>query len=114
MQDLNQLMWDNEILYADKSLKDEQLLLRTLLLRTKNMRGWLKVKINILFHGDNIIHCTYKNEVLQSKRSLIYLQVLFGSLFCLTKLLSIAMVQNFQFMFGHMLNHCTEFCNVIS
>jgi len=40
-------------------------------------------------------HCINTNEVQCSKTSWTYLQVLFESLFCLTKLLNIAMVQIF-------------------
>jgi hypothetical protein len=43
-----------EILYADRSSKDEQLLIRLPLVGEKNEReGLSKVKINILFCWDN-------------------------------------------------------------
>jgi hypothetical protein len=55
MQNLHQSMWDYEMLYADVSSEDEQLLLRLLLRKTKNMntRRQLKFKIHVLFYGDN-------------------------------------------------------------
>jgi hypothetical protein len=53
-QNLCQSTWDHEILYDDRPSKDEQLLMRLLLWRTKKYNGgWLKVKIYILFYGDN-------------------------------------------------------------
>jgi hypothetical protein len=36
MQNLHQSTWDHEILYADRSSKDEQLLIRPFLSKTKN------------------------------------------------------------------------------
>jgi hypothetical protein len=44
-------------------------------------------------------------DVLCSKRSYTYIQVLFESLFYLTKLLNMFMVQNFEVMLGQTLNH---------
>jgi hypothetical protein len=37
IQNLQQSTWDHKILYADRSLEDEQLLIRPLLLESKNM-----------------------------------------------------------------------------
>jgi hypothetical protein len=55
MQNLHQSTWDHEILYTDKSSKDEQLLIRPFLSKTKKYEhgGRLNVKIHILFCGDN-------------------------------------------------------------
>jgi hypothetical protein len=36
MQNLHQSTWDHEILYTDRSSKDEQLLIRPFLSKTKN------------------------------------------------------------------------------
>jgi hypothetical protein len=36
MQNLHQSTWDHEILYTDRSSKDEQLLIRQFLSKTKN------------------------------------------------------------------------------
>jgi hypothetical protein len=44
--------------------------------------------------------CTCVNEVCYSTILCTCLQVLFESLFCLTKLLNMMMVRNFEFMFG--------------
>jgi hypothetical protein len=44
---LQQSTWELEILYADGSLKDENLM------RPYEHGGQLKVKIHILFYGDN-------------------------------------------------------------
>jgi hypothetical protein len=55
-------------------------------------------------------HYTYMNEVWYSKRSWTYVQVLFESLFSLTKLLNIAMVHNFEVTLGQML---TTLCLVL-
>jgi hypothetical protein len=44
MQNLHQSTWDHTILYANKSLEDEQLLIRPLLRESKNMNmagGWM-------------------------------------------------------------------------
>jgi hypothetical protein len=46
------------------------------------------------------------NEVLHNERSWTYLKVLFELLFCLTKLLSMAMAPNFDIMLGQTLNCC--------
>jgi hypothetical protein len=55
MQNLHQTKWDDEILYTDRSLKDEQLLMRPFLSKTKKYEHGdrLNVKIHILFCGDN-------------------------------------------------------------
>jgi hypothetical protein len=37
MQNLHQSMWDHEILYTDRFSKDEQLLIRPFLSKTKNV-----------------------------------------------------------------------------
>jgi hypothetical protein len=37
MQNLHQSMWDNTVFIADRSLEDEQLLIRPLLQESKNM-----------------------------------------------------------------------------
>jgi hypothetical protein len=37
MQNLHQSMWDHDILYADRSSKDTQFLMRELLQKTRNM-----------------------------------------------------------------------------
>jgi hypothetical protein len=60
----------------------------------------LKVKVHILFYGDNSRTIAVENEVWYSRRSWTYLQVLFYSLFCLNKLLNMAMVRNFEVMLG--------------
>jgi hypothetical protein len=49
--------------------------------------------------------CTEGNEVWHSKILWTYLQVLFELLFCLTKILNMAMAQNFKVMLEQMLNH---------
>jgi hypothetical protein len=56
IQNLNQSTWDHGILYADRSSKDGdgQLLMRPFCQKQKYERGGrLKVKIHILFYGDN-------------------------------------------------------------
>jgi hypothetical protein len=55
MQNLHQSTWDHEILYTDRSLKDEQLLIRPFLSKIKNtnMAAVWMLKINILYCGDN-------------------------------------------------------------
>jgi hypothetical protein len=55
MQTLHHSTWDLEILYTDRSSKDEQLLIRQFLSKTKNTThgGSLNVKIHSLFCGDN-------------------------------------------------------------
>jgi hypothetical protein len=55
MQNLHQSTWDHEILYTDRSSKDEQLLIRQFLSKTKKYEhgGCLNVKIHSLFCGDN-------------------------------------------------------------
>jgi hypothetical protein len=50
---LQYLLWNHDILYADRSSKDEQRLIKPPLLETKNANGGrLKIKIRI-FYGDN-------------------------------------------------------------
>jgi hypothetical protein len=39
MQNLHQSMWDHKLFYADRSLEDEQLLIRPLLWESKNEHG---------------------------------------------------------------------------
>jgi hypothetical protein len=53
MQNLHQSTWDHEILYTDRSSKDEQLL--TIFVKNKKYEhgGRLSVKIHSLFCGDN-------------------------------------------------------------
>jgi hypothetical protein len=55
MQNLQQSTWDHEILYTDRSSKDEQLSKRPFLSKTKKYEhgGRLTVKIHSLFCGDN-------------------------------------------------------------
>jgi hypothetical protein len=55
MQNLNQSTWDHGILYADRSSKDGQLLMRPFLWKTKKYErgGRLKAKVHILFYEDN-------------------------------------------------------------
>jgi hypothetical protein len=55
MQNLHQSTWDHEILYSDRSSKDEQLLITPSLSKTKKYEhgGQLNVKIHSLFCGDN-------------------------------------------------------------
>jgi hypothetical protein len=55
MQNLHQSTWDHEILYTDRSSKDEQLLIRPFLSKTKKYEhgGRLNVKIRSSFCGDN-------------------------------------------------------------
>jgi hypothetical protein len=55
MKNIHQLTWDLEILYADKSSKDKQLLIRPLLPKNQKLEhgGRLKFKIEILFYGDD-------------------------------------------------------------
>jgi hypothetical protein len=55
MQNLHQSTWDHEILYTDRSSKDEQLLVRPFLSKAKKYEhgGRLNVKIHSLFCGDN-------------------------------------------------------------
>jgi hypothetical protein len=51
--------WDHEILYADRSKKDERILIRPILWDGKKAinqyerKGQFKVNINILFNGQN-------------------------------------------------------------
>jgi hypothetical protein len=62
----------------------------------------MAVKVHILFYGDN----SWTVVVSQMKFGIVedhghtYLQVLFYSLFCLNKLLNMAMMQNFEVMLG--------------
>jgi hypothetical protein len=46
-------MWDLNVLYAHSSSKDEHLLLRSLKKQKYEYAGRLKVKICVLFNGDN-------------------------------------------------------------
>jgi hypothetical protein len=60
MQNLHQSTWDHGSLYTDRSSKDEQLLIRPFLSKTKKKiyiykhDGRLNVKIHSLFCGDNL------------------------------------------------------------
>jgi hypothetical protein len=45
------------------------------------------------------------SKVNYSKISMVYVQALFKSLFCLTMLLNVGMVENVVNMLGQMLNH---------
>jgi hypothetical protein len=55
MQNLHQSTWDHKILYADRYLEDEQLLIRSLLRESEKYEhsGRLNVKTHILFYGEN-------------------------------------------------------------
>jgi hypothetical protein len=55
MQNLRQSTWDYEVLYTDRSSKDEQLLIRPFFVKNKKYEhgGRLNVTIRILFCGDN-------------------------------------------------------------
>jgi hypothetical protein len=55
MQNLHHSTWDLEILYADRSSKDEQLLIGPFFVKNKKYEhgGRLNVKIHSLFCGDN-------------------------------------------------------------
>jgi hypothetical protein len=55
MKDLHSSAWDHAILYADRSSKDKQLLVRPPFVRNKEYErgGQFKDKILILFYGDN-------------------------------------------------------------
>jgi hypothetical protein len=52
-------MWDHEILYAGRSLEDEQHLIRPLLGKNQKYKHGrqLKFKIHILFYGDIVLYC---------------------------------------------------------
>jgi hypothetical protein len=60
MQNLQQSMWDHEILYADRSWEDEQLLGRLLLLETENMNTAGSWNLKFIFHlmetTDELLH----------------------------------------------------------
>jgi hypothetical protein len=45
------------------------------------------------------------SKVNYSKISMVYVQALFKSLFCLTMLLNVRLVENVENMLGQMLNH---------
>jgi hypothetical protein len=96
MQNLHQSTWDHEILYTDTHSKDEKLLIRPFLSKTKKYEygGRLNVRIHSLFCGDN----SWTVALRQMNWSWTYLQVLFESLFCLTQFLNMAMVRNFEVM----------------
>jgi hypothetical protein len=55
MQNLHQSTWEHEILYTDRSSKDEQLLMRPFLSKNKKYEhgDQFNVKIHSLFCGDN-------------------------------------------------------------
>jgi hypothetical protein len=56
MQNLHYSTWDHDILYTDRSSKDEHLLIRPFLSKTKTKNehgGHFNVKIHNLFCGDN-------------------------------------------------------------
>jgi hypothetical protein len=55
MQNFHQSTWEHEILYTDRYLKDEQLLMRPFLSKTKKYEhgGQLNVKILSSFCGHN-------------------------------------------------------------
>jgi hypothetical protein len=74
--------------------------------------GLLNVKINFFFNLFNSLTIALRQmEVLYCKGLWTYLQVLFGTLFCLVKLLSIA-IDGFEVLLGQALNHSVEFCNL--
>jgi hypothetical protein len=72
--------------------------------------GQLKVKIRILLYGYN----SWTTAVCYSERSFTYRQILYGSLYCMMKLLSMAVVQNFEFVRTNAKLFCVELCSVIS
>jgi hypothetical protein len=73
--------------------------------------GW---KLKLVFCFVEITGAlTHIDEIWYSKRLWTYLQVLFESLSCLTKLLSIAMVRNFEVGLLQTRKHCVEFCNFV-
>jgi hypothetical protein len=60
-----------------------------------------------VFNGDNSRTIALRQiKFGQVEKSWMYQQVLFELLFCLTTLLSMAMVKNFEVVLRQMLNHC--------
>jgi hypothetical protein len=93
MQNLNQLMWDHEILYVDRSSEDEQLSTRQLFRKTKktNMAGSWNLKCTYCFMGNSwtiALRQTKFGTVKDHGRSYI----LFESLFSLMELFNMAKV----------------------
>jgi hypothetical protein len=64
----------------------------------------LSVYKSHIFYGDSSRTVALRHMEC-SKRAWAYLQVLFQLLFCLTKVLNMAMVQKFEVVFGQTLNY---------
>jgi hypothetical protein len=88
---------------------------KTIFVKNKNKNkkqrgGRLKVKIHILFYGDN------PWTVEPNKWSLVKYMIIeiptsvIWTIICLTKLLSMAMVRNFEVMLWQALNHSVYNC----
>jgi hypothetical protein len=87
-------MWEHEIVYTDRSSKDEQLLMRPFLSETKNTNmtaSWM-LKFIVCF-----VETTHEPLHLD-KWTLAYLQGLFELLFCLMQFLNMTIVRNFEVM----------------
>jgi hypothetical protein len=116
MKNVYHSMWDHEILHVDRSSKDEQLLLRQILWKTKNMNveGGLNLISMLCFTEipHELLHLLLENKIWYCRRSWTHLQAVFELFLYLTKFLNMTIVRNFEIMLGRTPNlFCAEFCN---
>jgi hypothetical protein len=110
MQNLNQLTWDNAILCAGRSTKDEQLLIRYFCERPKI---WTCRAVESCCFVKITRDPSELYEVRYSKTSWSYQQVFVESSFCLTKLLNMAIVWFLGYIWTKSGPLCVEFCNFV-
>jgi hypothetical protein len=85
IQNMHHSMLEHEILKAERSSTDKQLLIRLILSKPKyysERRLKFTIYLYCALWRQPMNHCTQTNEVWRNKRSWTYLQVLFESLFC--------------------------------
>jgi hypothetical protein len=94
-------------MYVERSLEDEQLLIRQLLQECKNVNmagGWkLKFTFCILERTHEPLHLVKWSFVRWKSRT--YLQVLFASLFSLIELLNMEAFRNYEVILVQTLNY---------
>jgi hypothetical protein len=80
MQNLHHWTWDHDILYADRSLENEQRLIKPFFEKKYEREGRLEVKSHILFHEDNSrTDALRQMKYVRIKKTWTYLQDLFES-----------------------------------
>jgi hypothetical protein len=73
----------------------------------------LKVKIHILFYGENSLTVALRQIKFGIVKDYGHASKLFSALFSLMNVVNMAMVQSSEVMLAQMLNHCVQFYNFV-